>query len=135
LVFAVRSGSMGLAGFLQRGMLVVDFGGEARMRIQQSSHQGCVVLTLVGRLDLAAAPRLQRAILKLLAEPPLAIICDLSRVEGIDPLCAGVFTSMRHPAPGVAGHGPGAVRHPADSCRHPHPARGGAFPVHVSQPG
>jgi LuxR family transcriptional regulator, maltose regulon positive regulatory protein len=73
------------------------------MRIRRSSRQGCVVLTLVGRLDLAAAPWLQRAILKQLAEPPPAIICDLSRVEGIDPLCAGVFTSMRHPALGWPG--------------------------------
>jgi LuxR family maltose regulon positive regulatory protein len=70
------------------------------MDIRRSSRQGCVVLTLAGWLDLAAAPRLQRAILKQLAEPPPAIICDLSRVEGIDPLCAGVFTSMRHPALG-----------------------------------
>ena len=70
------------------------------MRIRRSSRQGCVVRTLAGRLDLAAAPQVQRAILKQLAEPPSAIICDLSRVEGIDPLCAGVFTSMRHPALG-----------------------------------
>jgi anti-anti-sigma factor len=75
------------------------------MRIQRSSQQGCVVLTLAGRLDLAAAPRLQRAILKQLGEPPPAIICDLSRVEGIDPLCAGVFTSIRHPALGWPGTG------------------------------
>jgi len=73
------------------------------MQIRRSSHQGCVVLTLVGRLDLPAAPQVQRAILKQLAEPPPAIICDLSRVEGIDPLCAGVFTSMRHPALGWPG--------------------------------
>jgi anti-anti-sigma factor len=73
------------------------------MRIRRSSRQECVVLTLAGRLDLAAAPRLQRAILKQLAEQPSAIICDLSRVEGIDPLCAGVFTSMRHPALGWPG--------------------------------
>jgi anti-anti-sigma factor len=75
------------------------------MRIQQSSHQGCVVLTLVGRLDLAAAPQVQRAILKQLAEHPPAIICDLGQVEAIDPPCAGVFTSIRHPAlswPGTA---------------------------------
>ena len=64
------------------------------MRIRRSSRQGCVVLTLVGRLDLAAAPQVQRAILKQLVEQPPAIICDLSGVEGIDPLCAGVFTSM-----------------------------------------
>jgi len=70
------------------------------MRIQRSSQQGCVVLTLAGRLDLAAAPQLQRAILKQLAEQPPAIICDLDQVEAIDPLCSGVFTSIRHPALG-----------------------------------
>ena len=73
------------------------------MRIQQSSHQGCVVLTLVGRLDVAAAPQLQRAILKQLARQPPAIVCDLGQVEAIDPLCGGVFTSMRHPALGWPG--------------------------------
>jgi LuxR family maltose regulon positive regulatory protein len=84
-------------------MLVMDFGGEGRMRIQQSSHRGCVVLVLVGRLDLSAAPQVQRAILKQLAEQPPAIICDLGQVEAIDPLCAGVFTSIRHPALGWPG--------------------------------
>jgi LuxR family transcriptional regulator, maltose regulon positive regulatory protein len=73
------------------------------MRIQLSSHQGCVVLALAGRLDLAAAPRVQRAILKQLAEQPSAIICDLGQVEAIDPLCAAVFTSIRHPALGWPG--------------------------------
>jgi LuxR family maltose regulon positive regulatory protein len=75
------------------------------MRIQQSSRQGCVVLALAGRLDLAAAPQVQRAILKQLAEQPPAIICDLGQVEAIDPLCAAVFDSIRHPAldgPGTA---------------------------------
>ena len=75
------------------------------MRIQQSSRQGCVVLTLAGRLDLAAAPQVQRAILKQLAEQPPAIICDLGQVEAIDPLCAAVFASIRHPAL----DGPGTV--------------------------
>jgi LuxR family transcriptional regulator, maltose regulon positive regulatory protein len=73
------------------------------MRIQLSSHQGCVVLALAGRLDLAAAPQVQRAILKQLAEQPPAIICDLGQVEAIDPLCAAVFTSIRHPALGWPG--------------------------------
>jgi anti-anti-sigma factor len=73
------------------------------MRIEQSNRQGCVVLTLAGRLDMTAAPQLQRAILKQLAGHPPAIICDLDQVEGIDPLCAGVFTSIRHPALGWPG--------------------------------
>src|SRR5918993_3056622 len=72
--------------------------GKAAMQIEQSSQQGCVVLTLVGRLDRAAVPQVRRVILKQLAEPPPAIICDLSRVEGIDPLAAAVFASIRHPA-------------------------------------
>jgi hypothetical protein len=48
-------------------------------------------------------PQLQRVILKQLAEHPPAIICDLGQVEAIDPLCAGVFTSIRHPALGWPG--------------------------------
>jgi LuxR family maltose regulon positive regulatory protein len=75
----------------------------AAVRIQQSSRQGCVVLTLAGRLDLGAAPQVQRAILKHLGEQPPAVICDLGQVEAIDPLCAGVFTSIRHPALGWPG--------------------------------
>jgi anti-anti-sigma factor len=73
------------------------------MRIQRSSQQGCVVLTMAGRLDLAAVPEVQRAILKQLAEHPPAIICDLAQVEAIDPLCAEVFTSIQHPALGWPG--------------------------------
>jgi LuxR family transcriptional regulator, maltose regulon positive regulatory protein len=73
------------------------------MQIEQSSQQGTVVLSLAGRIDLAAAPQLQRAVLKHLAERPPAIVCDLSRVEAIDPLCAGVFSSIRHPALGWPG--------------------------------
>ena len=73
------------------------------MRIQLSDRQGCVVLTLAGRLDLAAAPQVQRAILKQLAEQPPAIICDLGQVEAIDPLCAGMFAAIRHPALGWPG--------------------------------
>jgi anti-anti-sigma factor len=73
------------------------------MQIEQSSHQGCVVLTLAGRLDLPAAHQLQQAILGQLAQHPRAIICDLGQVEAIDPLCAGVFTAIRHPAFGWPG--------------------------------
>jgi anti-anti-sigma regulatory factor len=47
----------------------------------------------------------RRVIFKQLAEQPPAIICDLSRVEAVDPLAAAVFASIRHPAldwPGTA---------------------------------
>jgi LuxR family transcriptional regulator, maltose regulon positive regulatory protein len=73
------------------------------MRIEQSDGQGYVVLTLAGRLDLAAVPQLRRMILKQLADQPPAIICDLTQVEAIDPLCAATFSSLRHPALGWPG--------------------------------
>jgi anti-anti-sigma regulatory factor/anti-sigma regulatory factor (Ser/Thr protein kinase) len=70
------------------------------MRIEHSVRDGYVVLALVGSLDLAAATRVHSALLKRLAEEPPAIICDLTGVDEIDPLCAGIFTSVRHPALG-----------------------------------
>jgi anti-anti-sigma factor len=83
----------------------LEYDGDRRpsMRIQRSNQQGCVVLTLAGRLDPTAAPQLQRVIVKQLAEHPPAIICDLAQVEAIDPLCAEVFTSIQHPALGWPG--------------------------------
>ncbi len=84
-----------------RGTLATGRGSlGAAVRIEQSSHKGCVVLSLTGRLDLGAAPQVQRAILKQLAKHPAAVICDLGQVDGIDPLCAGLFSSLRHPALG-----------------------------------
>jgi anti-anti-sigma factor len=66
------------------------------MHIEHSARDGCTVVTLVGDLDLAAAPTVQRALLKSLAEQPDAVICDLSKVATIDPVCAGVFAAVAH---------------------------------------
>jgi anti-anti-sigma factor len=66
------------------------------LHIEQSARDGCIVVTLVGELDIAAAPRVQRALLKCLAEQPDAVICDLSRVATIDPVCASVFAAVAH---------------------------------------
>jgi LuxR family transcriptional regulator, maltose regulon positive regulatory protein len=93
---------------------------KAPMRIEQSNHQGCVVLSLAGRLDLAAAPQLRRVILGQLAEQPPAVICDLGQVEAIDPLCARVFTLARHASlgwPGTALVLCGAGREVTDTLR------------------
>jgi anti-anti-sigma factor len=73
------------------------------VEIVQSTRAGCVVLTLTGRLDLGAVPAVQRAVLKRLNDEPTAIICDLSGVDSIDPLCAGTFSAVRHPALGWPG--------------------------------
>jgi hypothetical protein len=46
------------------------------MHIEQSARDGCIVLTLTGDLDVAAAPLVQRALLRCLARQPDAVICD-----------------------------------------------------------
>lgn len=66
------------------------------LHIEQSARDGCIVVTLIGDLDIAAAPRVQRALLRCLAEQPGAVICDLSRVATIDPVCASVFAAVAH---------------------------------------
>ena len=66
------------------------------MHIEQSARDGCIVVSLIGDLDIVAAPRVQRALLKCLAEQPDAVICDLSGVATIDPVCASVFAAVAH---------------------------------------
>jgi anti-anti-sigma factor len=66
------------------------------IHIEQSARDGCIVVTLNGHLDIAAAPKVQRALLKCLAEQPDAVICDLSGVATIDPACASVFATVAH---------------------------------------
>ena len=66
------------------------------MEIAPSARKGCVVVTLTGVLDVAAAPRVQRALLRCLAGQPDAVICDLSRLAAIDPGCATVFAAVAH---------------------------------------
>ncbi len=68
------------------------------MEIQRLERAGCVVLAIAGRLDMAAAPQVRRALLKCAAGQPVAIVCDLSGVESVDPACATVFSPVAHPA-------------------------------------
>jgi anti-anti-sigma factor len=66
------------------------------MHIEQYARDGCIVVTLTGDLDIAAAPQVQRTLLKCLAEQPDAVICDLANVQRIDPVCATIFASVAH---------------------------------------
>ena len=69
------------------------------MEIQHSAKDGCLVVALAGSIDLFSVPQVQRALLKDLSEQPFALICDLSGVPHLDPVCAGVFaTVVNHPA-------------------------------------
>jgi len=66
------------------------------VEIEQSTRDGCTVLALRGRLDRAAAPRLQQVLGKRLAQQPVAVICELSGLDAMDPDCAGLFTVAAH---------------------------------------
>jgi anti-anti-sigma regulatory factor len=71
------------------------------MEIQHSSTDGCLVVALAGSIDLFSVPQIQRALLKDLSEQPYALICDLSGVHHLDPVCAAVFATVaNHPASG-----------------------------------
>jgi anti-anti-sigma factor len=69
------------------------------MEIGHSMRDGCIVVRLAGQINLFTAPQVQRVLLKDLAERPYGIICDLTAVESIDPVCATVFSTVaNHPA-------------------------------------
>jgi anti-anti-sigma factor len=69
------------------------------MEIQHSMRDGCVVVAFTGRIDLFTVSGIQRTLLKDLSEQPYALICDLSGVQYLDPVCAAVFATVaNHPA-------------------------------------
>lgn len=69
------------------------------MEIDHAMRDGCVVVRLTGPINPFTAPRIQRELLKDLAERPYGIICDLTGVESIDPVCATVFSTVaNHPS-------------------------------------
>ena len=69
------------------------------MQIDRTMRDGCVVAALTGSINLFTAPLVQRALLKELADRPYAIVCDLSGVEDLDPVCATVFATVaNHPS-------------------------------------
>jgi anti-anti-sigma factor len=69
------------------------------MEIERSTRDGCVVVALNGRIDILTVPQVRRVLLKELGEEPFALICDLSGVEALDPVCATVFSSVaNHPS-------------------------------------
>jgi anti-anti-sigma regulatory factor/anti-sigma regulatory factor (Ser/Thr protein kinase) len=70
-----------------------------KMKIQRSDRDGCIVLTLSGSLDPNTATPVRHALLKALAEQPDAVICDLSGVATLNPVCATEFAAVAsHPA-------------------------------------
>lgn len=69
------------------------------MEIQRTAQDGCLVVTFSGAIDLSSVPWIQRTLLKELSERPFALVCDLSGVHTLDPVCAAVFaTEANHPS-------------------------------------
>ena len=69
------------------------------MEIDRTMRDGCIVVGLTGPINLFTAPRVQRALLKDLADRPYGIVCDLAGVESLDPVCATVFATVaNHPS-------------------------------------
>ena len=69
------------------------------MEIQHSTKDGCQVVAFTGNIDLLSVSQVQRVLLKDLSEEPYALICDLSGVQALDPVCATVFATVaNHPS-------------------------------------
>jgi anti-sigma regulatory factor (Ser/Thr protein kinase)/anti-anti-sigma regulatory factor len=77
------------------------------MEIEHSLRDGCLVLAFAGPIDPLSVAQIQRTLLQDLGQEPFALICDLSGVQDLDPVCAHVFStdanhpSSRWPATGV----------------------------------
>ena len=73
--------------------------GEWAMEIQHSMRDGCVVVAFTGSIDLFTVSQIQRSLLKELSAQPYALICDLSGVQQLDPVCGTVFSTVAsHPS-------------------------------------
>jgi anti-anti-sigma regulatory factor/anti-sigma regulatory factor (Ser/Thr protein kinase) len=69
------------------------------MEIQHSTKDGCLVVAFTGSINLFSVSQIQRALLKDLSAEPYALICDLSGVQELDPVCATVFATVaNHPS-------------------------------------
>jgi anti-sigma regulatory factor (Ser/Thr protein kinase)/anti-anti-sigma regulatory factor len=69
------------------------------MEIQHSDQDGCLVVGFTGSIDLFSVAKIRKTLLKDLGNEPYALICDLSGVEHLDPVCATVFSTVaNHPA-------------------------------------
>jgi anti-anti-sigma regulatory factor/anti-sigma regulatory factor (Ser/Thr protein kinase) len=69
------------------------------MDIQRHTQDGCLVVAFAGSIDLFSVSQVQRALLKELSHHPFALVCDLSGVHNLDPVCATVFATVaNHPS-------------------------------------
>src|SRR4029453_4079039 len=72
------------------------------MEIRHSMRDGCLVVHLTSSITVLTAPRIQRTLLKDLAERPYGIVCDLGGGEVLKRLAIPRFL----PPPGPLGGAP-----------------------------
>jgi anti-sigma regulatory factor (Ser/Thr protein kinase)/anti-anti-sigma regulatory factor len=69
------------------------------MEIQHSDQDGCLVVGFTGSIDPFSVTQVRKTLLKDLSNQPYALVCDLSGVRSLDPVCATVFSTVaNHPA-------------------------------------
>jgi anti-sigma regulatory factor (Ser/Thr protein kinase)/anti-anti-sigma regulatory factor len=69
------------------------------MEIRHSMRDGCVIVAFTGSIDLFTVSQIQHTLLKDLGGQPYALICDLSGIRQLDPVCATVFSTVaNHPS-------------------------------------
>ncbi|MGB9378669.1 MAG: STAS domain-containing protein [Mycobacteriales bacterium] len=61
------------------------------MLITTDEQADCTVVHLAGDLDFAAAAIVRRHLLKIMSNPPVAVVLDLHAVNSIEAACAAVF--------------------------------------------
>ena len=69
------------------------------MKIRRAIQDGCLVVAFSGGIDIFSVSQVQRELLKDLSDEPYALICDLSGIDSLDPVCATVFSTVaNHPS-------------------------------------
>lgn len=69
------------------------------MELHRGDAGECAVLRLSGTVRPRDAPRLREALAKTLAEEPTFLVCDLSEVGGLAPVCVVVLVAAQWTAP------------------------------------
>lgn len=69
------------------------------MELHRGDAGGCAVLRLSGAVLPEDAPRLREAVGKAMADRPTCLVCDLSEVSGLAPVCVAVLVAAQWTAP------------------------------------
>jgi hypothetical protein len=129
-----RAARPSLVTWMRRGYLATLVGGSPAgqlgtigggpWRSTTPPRDGCVIATFTGSIDLVSVSVVRRTLLKELAEQPDGLICDLSGVDHLDPVCATVFATVGNHRQSLADRQLRLVRRPTAGGRGPGPPPG-----------